>query len=492
MYFDFKVFDAAVVGVKKDYTQLIADLRNDLHRTCGVTIHVTRDGGYRLLGNPQQLVKAEEYIIANLENIQKLEPLTNKHDSASMHSQRTIYGNDLDADSGILSLPLTLTSQEKESKQVEWMKPEPDMSGTSPRETSSKHLNSDSGIASLPITSTSRESSEPSWLMNPKRPKTATVPPEDRLYVDSSIWKYITKLHGDYIHSIKTEFGVHIIDRKQNNSGMVSLDVISKGDAGPAKEKLSQLISTYQSSLVVEKFVINPDSNTNYMMLNKKLKELQKNQTKYIFQRIGDVLYILGPRKSLPGLKAELHICFQAATPGTPVYQAMRKQPLPTPNTIFTTTATFETLDKRRIHLYCGDITTIPTEAIVNSANRRLEHDTGIAKSISQAAGPELQRHCCELVSKHGPLDVTHSTVTPGYQLPSGSVVHVVGPKWSDFRLSEKEECVRLLHTSLVNCLQAADRVKCTSVAIPAISAGKSQPYLYSHIIATLICISQV
>jgi putative ATPase len=60
--------------------------------------------------------------------------------------------------------------------------------------------------------------------------------------------------------------------------------------------------------------------------------------------------------------------------------------------------------------------------------------------------------------------------VTGAGTLPCKKVIHAVGPIWSD--MIPKERNVALLHSAVLNTLITANKIKCRSVAIPAISSG--------------------
>ena len=122
------------------------------------------------------------------------------------------------------------------------------------------------------------------------------------------------------------------------------------------------------------------------------------------------------------------------------------------------------------IHIFTGDITQCMTSAIVNAADDRLNNGGGVAKAISKAAGPEFDLECKSVVKKNGPLKVSKPVMTNGFQLPCQQVIHVVGPKWDDYK--NKKQCMKDLHDTFYNCMRKANNRKCGSVAIPAVSSG--------------------
>ena len=56
----------------------------------------------------------------------------------------------------------------------------------------------------------------------------------------------------------------------------------------------------------------------------------------------------------------------------------------------------------QRLELAQGDITAETTEAIVNAANRYLEHGSGVAGAIVRRGGPQIQAESSQWVREHG------------------------------------------------------------------------------------------
>ena len=126
-----------------------------------------------------------------------------------------------------------------------------------------------------------------------------------------------------------------------------------------------------------------------------------------------------------------------------------------------------------------GDITKYPAEAIVNAANKYLEHGGGVALAIAKAAtegNPEKYTQLSkeEMVKQIGRDYIEHGevVVTPSLALEKYGikyVIHTVGPicngLWND-DLKEK------LKKALIAPLKKADELGLKSIAFPAISAG--------------------
>jgi len=113
-----------------------------------------------------------------------------------------------------------------------------------------------------------------------------------------------------------------------------------------------------------------------------------------------------------------------------------------------------------------GDITAERTDAIVNAANRFLQHGAGVAGSISQLGGPDIQTESYAWVKIHGPVSHEAPAWTSGGHLHCRYVIHAVGPVWGDGNEDTKlEACVR-------GSLGVANELQLKSVSFPAISTG--------------------
>ncbi|MEJ2598987.1 MAG: macro domain-containing protein [Anaerolineales bacterium] len=113
-----------------------------------------------------------------------------------------------------------------------------------------------------------------------------------------------------------------------------------------------------------------------------------------------------------------------------------------------------------------GDLTQESVDAIVNAANSQLQHGGGVAGAIARRGGPQIQAESSAWVREHGPVSHAEPAITHAGSLPSRYVIHAVGPIWG-----EGDEGAKL--TAAVNgSLSTAERMKLTSIAIPAISTG--------------------
>ena len=125
-----------------------------------------------------------------------------------------------------------------------------------------------------------------------------------------------------------------------------------------------------------------------------------------------------------------------------------------------------------------GDITKFPAEAIVNAANKYLEHGGGVAYAIAKAAIGNARDYI--KISKEAMREqigrdwIEHGevVVTPALKMEQHGikyVVHTVGPycggTWDD---DKKEK----LKKAILGALRKAEELGVKSIAFPAISAG--------------------
>ncbi len=120
----------------------------------------------------------------------------------------------------------------------------------------------------------------------------------------------------------------------------------------------------------------------------------------------------------------------------------------------------------RTIQIVQGDITTEEVDAIVNAANEHLQHGGGVAWAISKKGGPSIQKESDAWVRHHGRVSHARPAWTSGGLLPAKHVIHAVGPAWGDGDEDKK------LESAVTGSLQVADELRCSSIAMPAISTG--------------------
>lgn len=122
--------------------------------------------------------------------------------------------------------------------------------------------------------------------------------------------------------------------------------------------------------------------------------------------------------------------------------------------------------DKQIFQIVQGDITTEEVDAIVNAANKRLEHGGGVAWAISRAGGPKIQIESAEWIGQHGFVSHAEPAYTSGGKLACRYVIHAVGPVWGDGDEDAK------LAAAIHGAFWRADELGITSIALPAISTG--------------------
>lgn len=118
------------------------------------------------------------------------------------------------------------------------------------------------------------------------------------------------------------------------------------------------------------------------------------------------------------------------------------------------------------LQLAQGDLTTEPVDAIVNAANRYLQHGGGLAGAIVRRGGEIIQTESDAWVREHGLVSHAEPAYTRAGRLPCQYVIHAVGPVWG-----EGDEDAKLA-AAVIGSLHLAERLKLSSLALPAISTG--------------------
>lgn len=133
------------------------------------------------------------------------------------------------------------------------------------------------------------------------------------------------------------------------------------------------------------------------------------------------------------------------------------------------------TKEGKSISVFKDSICDRNVDVIVNAANSKLQHSSGLSKQIVDAGGETIQNECDQLIADHGSILEGQVVVTSAGKMPFRKVVHAVGPFWRKEAGREKstgktprEE--KLLRYAVSNALDAAS--KFTSVALPAIGTG--------------------
>lgn len=123
---------------------------------------------------------------------------------------------------------------------------------------------------------------------------------------------------------------------------------------------------------------------------------------------------------------------------------------------------------RKKVSLIRCDITSLPVDAIVNSANKSLLGGGGLDYIIHKKAGSQMKDACIELHQQKGGCKTGQAEVTIAGDLPAQFVIHAVGPRWLDGQHSETE----LLCSAYASALGKAEEVQATTVSFPSISTG--------------------
>ena len=126
--------------------------------------------------------------------------------------------------------------------------------------------------------------------------------------------------------------------------------------------------------------------------------------------------------------------------------------------------------------LWRGDITRLAADAIMNAANDQMlgcfvpGHHC-IDNAIHTFAGVQLRLECARIMRAQGHAEPAgQAKVTPAYNLPSGHVIHTVGPIAEGGRPTRRD--CELLASSYRAVLDAALATGCDSVALCCLSTG--------------------
>lgn len=122
-----------------------------------------------------------------------------------------------------------------------------------------------------------------------------------------------------------------------------------------------------------------------------------------------------------------------------------------------------------KFHILVGDITTINSDVIVNTANFRLLGGGGVDGAIHKAGGEEILKECKVLKDTIYPngLPVGEAVITTAGNMKADYVIHTVGPRYK-FDNTPRESLISCYEHSLL----LADKKGCISIAFPSISTG--------------------
>lgn len=127
----------------------------------------------------------------------------------------------------------------------------------------------------------------------------------------------------------------------------------------------------------------------------------------------------------------------------------------------------FNRIGETNVIVVRGDLTRQPVAAVVNAANRELQHGGGVAQAIVRTGGRVIQEESDAWIREHGPVGRGQAAVTTGGMLIASHVIHVVGPVYRP-----GQDNAEMLRDAVFAALDAAADNDLTSIAFPAISAG--------------------
>jgi O-acetyl-ADP-ribose deacetylase len=109
-----------------------------------------------------------------------------------------------------------------------------------------------------------------------------------------------------------------------------------------------------------------------------------------------------------------------------------------------------------------GDIATVEADAIANAANSELWMGAGVAGALEAAGGEVIERKAMA----QGPIEVGTAIATTAGNLRARYVIHgaVMG---QDLRTDAE-----LVRRTTRSCLELADELDCSSLALPAFGTG--------------------
>jgi len=126
------------------------------------------------------------------------------------------------------------------------------------------------------------------------------------------------------------------------------------------------------------------------------------------------------------------------------------------------------TINKTRLSIVQGDITTQATDAIVNAANPSLMGGGGVDGAIHRAGGPAILEECRQIRAERGRLPTGQAVITTGGKLKARHVIHTVGPVWHGGGQGEAD----LLASAYRESLKLAVERGLRSISFPSISTG--------------------
>lgn len=120
------------------------------------------------------------------------------------------------------------------------------------------------------------------------------------------------------------------------------------------------------------------------------------------------------------------------------------------------------------LKLVQGDITRVPSDAIVNAANSALRGGGGVDGAIHRAGGPAIMRELDQIRAASGGCPTGSAVVTTAGNLPAKYVFHAVGPIWRGGGHGEAELLASCYRTAMKLAAERGVR----TISFPSISTG--------------------
>ena len=109
-----------------------------------------------------------------------------------------------------------------------------------------------------------------------------------------------------------------------------------------------------------------------------------------------------------------------------------------------------------------ADVTKLEVDAIANAANTELQHGGGVAKAISRAGGPEVQRESDE----KGPIGLGEAVETTAGDMPARYVIHAATMELGGPTSAE------IIERATRSTLTKAEELGCRSLGLVAFGTG--------------------
>jgi O-acetyl-ADP-ribose deacetylase (regulator of RNase III) len=121
-----------------------------------------------------------------------------------------------------------------------------------------------------------------------------------------------------------------------------------------------------------------------------------------------------------------------------------------------------ENMGMPELEVVRGDVTKLEVDAVANAANTDLQHGGGVAKAISKAGGPEVQRESDE----KAPIELGEAVETTAGDMPARYVIHAATMELGGPTSAE------IIERATESTLEKAEELGCRSVALVAFGTG--------------------